>query len=219
MNPLSLAQAVLFVIPLALSLVVQAFARAQVADWLGDDTPRREGRLTLNPAVHVDPLGTFALPMALFLLQGAGGMLPLLGWAKPVNVHVERMRRRFDIRTLEMLVAIASPLASVVMALGSAVVLVRLGQEAPGSEAAQALCGQLFFMNVALALFQLLPIGPLAGFSILLRLLPHRFTSTAAAFNDTWGQWLLLALLMFGRGLLVAPTRFVAGTFLAMVGG
>lgn len=219
MDAVALAQAALFVIPLALSLVVQAYARAQVADWLGDDTPRRNERLTLNPAVHVDPIGTFVLPMMLFLLQGAGAFLPLLGWAKPVAVRVERMRRRFAVRTLEMLVAIASPGASVVLALLSALGVATLVRvvSAPAN-AAIALGVQMMTMNVALAIFQMLPFGPLAGFTVLVWLLPRAWVAPVTAFNESWGQWALLGLLLFGRGLLSTPMRVVAGALWRVVG-
>lgn len=219
MDALALAQAALFVIPLALSLVVQAYARAQVADWLGDDTPRRDERLTLNPAAHVDPIGTFVLPMSLFLLQGAGAFLPLLGWAKPVAVRTERMRRRFAVRTLEMLVAIASPGASVMLALLSALAVAAFVRAGPtAADAAVALGVQLMTMNVALAIFQMLPIGPLAGFTVLLWLLPRAYVGPVTQWNDRYGQWALLGLLLFGRGLLSLPMRFVAGALWRVVG-
>lgn len=220
MDPMALAQAALFVIPLALSLVVQAYARAQVAVWLGDDTPRRDGRLSLDPSAHVDLVGTFLLPMALFLLQGASHFLPLLGWAKPVDVRVERMRRGIDVRRLEMLVAAAAPLASLTLAALSALGLVLIARLAGSqAEAPMALCLQLLSTNVALAIFQLLPIGPLAGFVILKGLVPRRAVEPLVALNDAIGQWALLALLFFGRGLLAGPSRFVATAFVRVVGG
>src|SRR5689334_11759130 len=83
------AQAVMVLIPLVLSLTVHEFAHAWAAKRLGDDTAERMGRLTLNPAAHADPMGTVILPLIILVANGAaaGGAIPFFGWAKPVPVN------------------------------------------------------------------------------------------------------------------------------------
>src|SRR5438046_1465283 len=99
MDPQYLAERVMYLIPLILSLTVHECAHGVVALMLGDDTAQKQGRLTLNPIVHIDPLGTFLLP-----LLGVP-----FGWAKPVPVNAARFRRGVSPSWGMMVTALAGP--------------------------------------------------------------------------------------------------------------
>src|SRR4051794_5058156 len=140
-------------------------AHAWTADRLGDPTARLNGRVSLNPLVHADPIGTVLFPLlALF------GGVPLIGWSKPVPVNVSRLRRG---RRDYVLVAGAGPLSNLVLAVVASVLLsilpispMTLGE--PNVTAPLAsLLGRAVQINVLLAVFNMLPIPPLDGGNVL----------------------------------------------------
>ncbi len=133
------------------------YAHAWVAARLGDDTPRREGRLTLNPLAHADWLGTIILP-AVTSLTGHG----FLGWGRPVNTVPAALRGGWNGLAL---VALAGPLSNVLMAVLLGAVAALSSRVAPGL-AELAIRGLL--LSLYLALFNLLPIPPLDGSKLLL---------------------------------------------------
>src|SRR5947208_1658250 len=101
-----------------ISLSFHEFAHALVAKALGDRTAEREGRLTLNPGAHIDPVGTLLLPFV-----GALSGIPLLGWARPVPVNPAEFRRGVDRRRGYALVSIAGPVSNLLLAVVGAAVL------------------------------------------------------------------------------------------------
>ena len=129
------------------------FAHAWVAERLGDDTPRLEGRVTLNPLAHVDWMGTVILP-AVTALMGAG----FLGWGRPVNTNPSRLRG--GMRGLVM-VALAGPASNIVMALLLAAVAAVVPSIA-------SLCYRAAYISLYLAIFNMLPVPPLDGSKFLL---------------------------------------------------
>ncbi|MBK9169808.1 MAG: site-2 protease family protein [Bryobacterales bacterium] len=133
------------------------FAHAWTAVKLGDDTPRNEGRLTLNPLAHVDWLGTVILPAVTVLLSGG-----FLGWGRPVNTNPYRLRG--EMKGLA-LVALAGPASNVVMAAGLALVAGLLASSSP--DLAQ-LCVMATRLSLYLAIFNMLPVPPLDGSKLLL---------------------------------------------------
>ena len=175
MQPDLIVYAVLAVIAMVLSSTVHEWAHAWTVDRLGDDTPARQGRLTLNPIAHIDPLGTLVMPALGALI---GGML--IGWARPVEFRPQRFTRRITMRRGTMIVALAGPLSNVVLVfvcLG----LLKLGTVAFGLDAwvdAPVLraAGQLLYVgvwvNLVLAVFNMLPAPPLDGFKVLQGLAP-----------------------------------------------
>src|ERR1700756_5107009 len=102
--------AVVYMVALILSICVHEFGHAIVADKLGDPLPRSQGRVTLNPIAHIDPIGTLLLPAVAFFAGGAIGAR-ILGWGKPVQISLSprHITRRISIRTAHALVAIAGP--------------------------------------------------------------------------------------------------------------
>ncbi|MHB9146098.1 MAG: site-2 protease family protein [Symbiobacteriia bacterium] len=168
-------------IALVPAFVLHELAHAWTAVKLGDPTPRSQGRLTLNPLKHLDFIGTLLL-----LTRG-------FGWARPVQVNPHNFR---DPQRDNAIVAAAGPLTNLALALLAAIVLMRL--RSPGiPEVAIQLALQFFSINVALFVFNLIPIPPLDGSRILAGVLPPR---QAQAFDqlERYGWAILLLVMMFG---------------------
>jgi Zn-dependent protease len=162
-DPAVLRDGVLRFIVLVLSLTAHEWGHAIVADKLGDDTPRSQGRVTLFPLAHIDLLGTIIIPA--LGAMGFFGSFAMIGWAKPVYVNPSNFRRgHFD----EALVTLAGPGVNIVLAflatLG-AIAAARMGS-APLAE----FCMIVLHLNVALAVFNMLPIPPLDGSKFLMYL-------------------------------------------------
>ena len=163
---------IIFFVGLVAAVILHEVSHGVVALWLGDDTARRAGRLTLNPIPHIDVFGSLILP-AIGALSGA----PILGWAKPVPVNPTLLRRgRRDF----VLVSLAGPATNLTLAALSAL-LARGAYSAIGPFGGYyadlpliVLVPFLFAMvNLFLGLFNLVPIPPLDGSAVLERMLPE----------------------------------------------
>ncbi len=165
---------------LVVSFTFHEYAHARAADWLGDPTPRWAGRLTLNPAAHLDPLGLLMLWIFRF------------GWAKPVPINPYRLRNR---RWGEVLVALAGPLTNLALAL-FALVVYRSGITAFNA-ALEEIVFLLILYNVSLAVFNLLPIPPLDGSHVLKGVLTGRQFNTYVQM-ERYGMGILMLLLWTG---------------------
>jgi Zn-dependent protease len=189
---------------LLISLTIHEAAHAWTADRLGDPTARMLGRVSLNPAVHIDPIGTLLLP-----LLAAISHLPLIGWAKPVPVNTRNLR---DPRRDFMLVAAAGPISNLLQAVAAAMLLRLVVAAAPAHDVTGALATGLFLaveINLLLAFFNLIPVPPLDGGNVMLGLLPPRLAAVYAGIRQ-WG-FLVLYVLMFtgvASALIMPPTNF-----------
>src|SRR4051794_27656779 len=159
-------QGVVYLIGLILSICVHEFGHAFVADKLGDPLPRSQGRVTLNPLAHIDPIGTLLLPAMAFFIGGAVGAR-ILGWGKPVQISLSarHVTRKGSIRTAHPIGAIAGPTMNILFGLllwGVYVALIKAGRD----ELAGAVAG-VVAMNIGLCPFNLLPIPPLDGGAVL----------------------------------------------------
>jgi Zn-dependent protease len=192
----NLAQIFIGFIVLLFSLTVHESAHAWTADRLGDPTARMLGRVSLNPLVHADPIGTVVFPL-LAMFSG----IPLIGWAKPVPVISRNLRHpRRDF----MLVAAAGPASNLAIAVAAALLLsvfpispVRIGEPNVSVPLATILSNAVL-LNVLLAVFNMIPVPPLDGGNVLAGLLP---SSLAVTFNRLrpYGFVLLYALMLTGR--------------------
>jgi len=199
MDPDSLLVRVFNVIPLVLSLTVHEFAHAATAVHFGDDTPVRQGRYTLNPIPHIDPIGTLLLP-----LLGVP-----FGWAKPVQWNPARIRRDISMKRALWMVSIAGPASNLALAFIAAIAFFLARGQSP---AIDIILGQFFGTNVALAVFNMLPIPPLDGSRIVDATIPR-------SMEDAWaGVHRFAPFLLFGI-ILIPPVREGLGSLIALVSG
>ena len=180
------------------ALPVHEFAHAAAAVALGDDLPKRQGRYTLNPLVHIDPMGA-----ALIALTG-------FGWAKPVQWNPRAIT--IDVKLGSIIVSLAGPLSNLVMAALAGLVMQMSGLTS--GFAAQFL---LFFLqiNVLLFVFNLLPIPPLDGSHVLFALLPGNNFRLQAQLSR-YGFLILLAVVFLAPGIITLPASWLAR---ALLGG
>jgi Zn-dependent protease len=151
---------------LVMSLTVHEAAHAWSADHLGDSLARRLGRLSLNPAVHIDPIGTIVFPLVAILTG-----LPIIGWAKPVPVNAAALGR--DWRQKFTLIAAAGPISNLAMAVAAAIlfrVMPSGGADSPFFYIVSIL-ETAVYVNVLLAVFNLVPVPPLDGGNVVAGLL------------------------------------------------
>ena len=214
-DPIQFITSAIFLIPgLVLGLVLHEAAHAAVAVARGDQTPRLDGRLSLNPAHHLDPLGTIAVLLVHF------------GWAKPVRINPSRMRQRLD----PALVAAAGPLTNLLIAVALSIPLKLAFASGIGLSAQETFAQPpldiliefvlvAFFLNVVLAVFNLLPVPPLDGYNLVATLLrrsfPYFFARVDA--NSQIIGLVLLVLLFFVpgvRALVFSPIYSLAGRLL-----
>ena len=170
--------------PILVALTFHEYAHGYVALRFGDPTAKMAGRLTLNPLSHLDPIGTIMLFVVHF------------GWAKPVPVDPRYFRNPKQ----DMLwVALAGPGANMVLALISGILLSMLGRGSLfGSHNMLLIMLQYsLFINLALAVFNMLPIPPLDGSKVLRGLLPYQYQHIADQM-EMYGPWALMGLIMMG---------------------
>jgi Zn-dependent protease len=216
-------------VALLFSLSVHEASHATAAYWLEDDTAARMGRMTLNPLAHMDFLGTFVFP-----LLGMTTGFPFIGWAKPVPVDPRNLSRRFTQRGGYALVAAAGPTSNLILALiflAVLLILVKVTGLPPVLEfrlfaqallarrveslqslqlgtpmtLALALCGRLVLINIGLALFNLLPMGPLDGAGILRGMLPWRWLPKFDRVQPWMGGVLIVLALTGLLGYVIGP--------------
>jgi Zn-dependent protease len=151
------AEGLIFYLGLVVLLTFHEFAHAWTAWKCGDDTARLQGRLSLNPVVHIDPIGTVALPLIMIFASPTVGRF-LIGWAKPVPFNPANLRNRWRD---EMLIAMAGPAMNILLA----VALVAFARVAVmfGSDAMTELFLQMAQLSLLLCFFNLIPIPPLDG--------------------------------------------------------
>lgn len=213
---------------LLFSLSLHEAAHAWMADSLGDYTARYRGRVTLNPLAHVDPIGTIVFPILQMITN-----LPLIGWAKPVPVnpvHLKNPQRD------QVWISVAGPGANLLAGVASFAILAILKmisvpartlmihmagtfQIPAGKSVLTPLLGMLFFaliINLALALFNLIPIPPLDGHWMLYAILPY---NAARGFEKvgSYGFILLYGLMFLGVfRIIFIPVRWVLALLVAL---
>ncbi|MHB8171419.1 MAG: site-2 protease family protein [Thermincolia bacterium] len=186
-------------------------AHAYAAYWLGDSTAKNQGRLTLNPISHLDPIGTLMILVT-----------QTFGWAKPVPVNPVNLTRNISMRKGMMLVSLAGPLANFLVAFVTTVifaVLVGLEVEFVKNQALGEIIGKIIVVNIGLGVFNLLPIPPLDGSKILAGFLPRKFDNVLYALEN-YGMFILLALIITGMtGKILGPPMILANGLLNQLFG
>ena len=194
-------------IAMVLALSLHEAAHAWMAFRLGDDTAKRAGRLTLNPLVHLDPLGSI-----LILILG-------IGWARPTPVNPWRLR--YGPRVGGALVALAGPVSNALLALVATILWRFMFNHIPPSGPSALewvlsnILGTLVVLNLVLCLFNLIPLAPLDGNSVLNGLVSAR-TARALAPLQKYGPQILLAILLLG---MVTNFNVLGDTLFAAVHG
>jgi Zn-dependent protease len=214
---------------LVFALSLHEASHAWMASRLGDPTARMLGRVTLNPIKHIDPFGTILIPLAMLFLLPSGF---LIGWAKPTPVTTRNFRK---IRRDDILTTLAGPLSNLLAAVVATILLAVLARvSAPGAEMVRELAGGIagpglaasspavpiamilylaVWLNLILAVFNLIPLPPLDGSHILRHFLPYK----ALRFYDSIGMFGLIAFLFLGGrilGMFVDPMLGFVNAFL-----
>ena len=204
---------------LILSICVHEFGHAIVADKLGDPLPRSQGRTTLNPAAHADPIGTLLFPL-LGLLATKGASMGF-GWGKPVQVSPRHFTRKLHMRTGHMLVAAAGPAMNLLFGMFISVVhlvLLKTGTVTPGSEINDAL-SHAVVINFILMFFNLIPAPPLDGGAVLAGVLPSRYVP-AYEKASVYGPFVLMAIIFipgFSK-VFVVPALWLYTNWIGLIG-
>lgn len=205
-------------IPLILAIGVHEYAHVAMARFLGDPTGEQQGRLTLNPLAHIDPIWTVALPAYFVFMQtvaGAGVAVPFFGAGRPAPYNPVRLNRTFggkriSMRAGELLVAAAGPASNVLLALlatGLMVALVQLGHPLGAPRSLSTLVFGFVLMNTGLAVFNMIPLPPLDGSKVVMSLLPRRLAATYERVGGQLAWVFLFLLLMGGARLVLAPVQ------------
>ncbi len=221
---------IFYFIAFILSLSVHESAHALTSYWFGDDTGLLQGRISLNPMAHIDPIGTILIPLMGFL-SAAQGLPPLIGWAKPVETNPLRWRNK-DLANIS--VSAAGPISNMLLALGIFIVMKALllsgmvdgGYIRPFTFIVPAanqpdwllpVCTFLSLMlmlNVALAVFNLIPLPPLDGSHVVETLLPDNLKGIYEQIRP-YSWIILLGLLWLGAfGFIFGPVRNLVLTLL-----
>ncbi|MDX2064918.1 MAG: site-2 protease family protein [Fimbriimonadaceae bacterium] len=189
----------LAIVVLVIAITIHEFAHAWFADLAGDPTPRIMGRVTLNPIVHLDPIGSIF--MVISMLSGVG-----IGWGKPVMVNPSKMRNpRWD----HFVSVAAGPISNVFQAFIYALIFrftSTFGADLPTPEPfspSGALADFLYLgvlLNVAMTVFNLIPLGPLDGHWLIGAFLPEPARLQWYRFNQSFGTFILLALVLIPSG-------------------
>jgi Zn-dependent protease len=176
------------IIILVFSVIIHEIAHGYAADSLGDPTPRNQGRLTLNPLAHIDWFGSVILPVIL-VVTGAGFVL---GWAKPVVFNVFNLRDR---KWGPALIALAGPASNICIAF----IFGLLIHVIPGLDIGSPLWSifsSIVFINVLLAIFNLIPVPPLDGHHVLFALIPEKYNHIKL-FLSRYSLFLILIVIFF----------------------
>jgi Zn-dependent protease len=204
---------------LILSIACHEFGHAIVADRLGDGIPRSQGRVTLNPVSHADPIGTLLFPVLGFIFTG--GKAFGFGWGRPVMVNPVSFTRRFRMRTGHMMVALAGPAMNIVLAL--VIGLVHFGMLKSGVIDFHSKLNEILWYGVALnfilCFFNLIPAYPLDGGAVLEGLLPDRALDTWNQIK-VYGPFILMAVIFIPqlKVVFLTPALWCTETYYGLLG-
>lgn len=181
------------------AITFHEFAHAFAADKLGDDTPRRQGRLNLNPFTHLDPFGTIMLVFAGF------------GWGKPVEINPRNFNRNISLSKAEAIVAAAGPIMNFILAIVFEIIICIIAKFVPEFYISQTgeiiiqIINSIVITNIGLGIFNLIPIPPLDGSKILGGFLPYNARNWMEAHSQIF-EIVFIALWIVGiLGMIISP--------------
>lgn len=192
---------------LIMSVIAHEVSHGYAAALLGDPTARMAGRLSLNPVKHIDPVGSIAVPLVSYMLGGF-----IFGWAKPVPYNPYNLKNQ---RFGPAIVAAAGPAMNIAIAIIFGMLVRFAAPLGIANEAFYSLATMIVFINVLLALFNLIPIPPLDGSKILSAFLPSRYLSFMASLEQYSFFAVIIFILLFWQS--VVPV--VDGITWFLVGG
>jgi len=198
-------------LPFLLAITLHEAGHAYASHFLGDKSQESSGRLSFNPLVHLDPFGSVAMPLiAIFT-----GFPFLIGYAKPVIIHPRWYKK---VRRDMILVALAGPCGNLVVAIFCAYVLrFATGFGMDGNSWLVQTMTYGIFMNCLFMVFNLLPIPPLDGGGIVEQLLPYELAQKYSSIAP-YGIFILMAIVVFAKPVILVPTFFFSGLVAALVG-
>ena len=195
---------IFYLLVLVFSAIIHEVAHGYMAERLGDPTARLAGRLTLNPISHLDPFGSFLLPLLLYFSTGGAFVF---GWAKPVPYNPYNLK---DPKAGAGKIAAAGPLTNLAIAAVFGVILRAATAGGYGESPLLLLLSIIIYTNVLLAVFNLVPIPPLDGSKVLFALLPRTLRAhELQRFLEQYGFYILIAFVFFGFSFLVPIVQFV----------
>ncbi len=178
---------------LIFSIIIHEIAHGAIAYQLGDPTAKYAGRLTLNPIKHIDPVGSILVPLFLVIMSQIGGGGIIFGWAKPVPINPYNFK---DQKYGSLKVAFAGPGANLLIALFFGL-LMRFFPGYINMFGVGMFFSFIVYINILLAVFNLLPIPPLDGSHILFTFLPHTMRNTRVFLNQFGFIFLLFIIFFF----------------------
>lgn len=181
------------------SVVIHEVAHGTAANYLGDPTAKNAGRLTLNPLAHLDLWGSVLIPLFLVL---AG--LPVIGWAKPVPYNPYNLR---DQKKGPALIGAAGPLSNLVIAVGFGI-LIRIFIASGIDSLIISFFAIIVFINLLLAVFNLVPIPPLDGSKLLFAILPYKYENIQRMLEENY-LILIFVFIMFGLRIIETLVYFL----------
>lgn len=209
LGPEQIRDIIIYVLILVVSVTFHEFGHAFVASLLGDDTPRRQGRVTLNPTAHADPVGTLLLPLISAYVAATSGGAGGFGWGRPVQTNPRNYTRRFTMDTGQVFVALAGPSMNVLLAVLIASAHVFLAAQGVVSGDLNRIMLMAVAMNFTLFFFNLVPVPPLDGGWVMRRVSRGRFDSTFETLA-TYGPFIIMALVVIPllSKVFLVPARF-----------
>ncbi len=185
----AIVELLFIIIALIISIIIHEVSHGYVAHMLGDPTARLAGRLTLNPVPHIDPLGSVIIP-GLLVLSGAA---ILIGWAKPVPYNPYNLKNQ---RWGEVFVAAAGPAVNIVIALIFAAII-QFGVASGVNPAFVTIATYIVYINILLAIFNMIPIPPLDGSKVLSGLLPFHLQMRYQEFTGAVERMGMIGIFLF----------------------
>jgi Zn-dependent protease len=180
-----------WILAFVVAITVHEAAHAWMADRLGDPTARLMGRLSLNPMVHYDPIGTTLL-LVLVVMRAMGLPVIPFGWAKPVRFDPYNLQNP---RRDSAIISLAGPASNLILATALAILLRIIATPSSGFSLLPILIEPIIMLNVVLAIFNLIPIHPLDGGKIFVGLLPEGQAEEADNFLRRYGMLILIFLI------------------------